>query len=160
MHQVIVQLRAGTLFTERQWNKIVFAGFSIGGIVANSLAERYPSDVDAIVLLGISWELLWIYPAFLAGLQDAARNIDPVRWGALPSFYQTHATLATREVACFYGAFDRGALEADFAYRDFDTLGAAVTFTYHLVVAPAFSGPVFLGIGESECASALFKLCV
>lgn len=155
MHQVILQLRAGTLDPQRQWSNVIFVGFSIGGIVANSLAEKYPSDVDIIVLLGISWDLLWIYPAFLAGLQDAARNIDPVRWGALPSFYQTHATLATREVACFYGAFDRGALEADFANRDFDSLGAAVTFTFHLVAAPVFSGPVFMGIGESECASTL-----
>ena len=160
VHQVILQLRAGMVYPQRQWNKVVFVGFSIGGIVANSLAEKYTSDVDVIVLLGISWDLLWIYPAFLGGLQDAARNIDPVRWGALPSFYQTHAALATREVACFYGAYDRGALEADFAYRDFDTLGAAVTFTFHLVAAPLFSGPVFIGIGESECASALAKSCM
>ena len=156
MHQVILQLRSGTLYPQRRWSTVVFAGFSIGGIVANSLAEKYPSDVDVIVLLGISWDLLWIYPAFLAGLQDAARNIDPARWGALPAFYQTHATLATREVACFYGAYDRGALEADFANRDFDTLGAAVTFTFHLVAAPIFSGPVFMGIGESESCILLF----
>ena len=27
-------------------------------------------------------------------------------------------------------------------------MGAAITFTYHLVKAPAFKGPVFLGIGD------------
>ena len=32
--------------------------------------------------------------------------------------------------------------------RDFDTMGAAITFTYHLVEAPEFKGPVFLGIGR------------
>jgi len=32
--------------------------------------------------------------------------------------------------------------------RDFDTLGAAITFTYHLVKAPEYKGPVFLGIGD------------
>lgn len=34
--------------------------------------------------------------------------------------------------------------------RDFDTLGAAITFTYHLVEAPKYKGPVFLGIGDRK----------
>lgn len=37
--------------------------------------------------------------------------------------------------------------------RDFDSLGAAITFVYHLVEAPQYTGPVFLGIGDRECTN-------
>lgn len=149
MHQVVQKIREGA-HVGRIFKQIAFVGFSIGGIVANGLADKYPQDVDVFVLIGISWDLTWIYPAFLAGLQASARTIEPQRWGHLEAYYQTQPTLAAREVACFYGDYDKEALETDFATRDFDTLGAAITFTYHLVAAPDFTGPVFLGIGESK----------
>lgn len=149
MHQVVQNIREG-MYVERKFKQIAFVGFSIGGILANGLADKYPHDVDVYVLIGISWDLTWIYPAFLAGLQVSARTIDPERWGHLEAYYQTQPTLAAREVACFYGDYDKEALETDFATRDFDTLGTALTFTYHLVAAPNFTGPVFLGIGESK----------
>jgi pimeloyl-ACP methyl ester carboxylesterase len=130
MHEVIQKLRAGQ-YVDRVFQQIVFVGFSIGGIVANGIADKYPEDVSAFVLIGISWDLTWIYPAFLAGLQTSARAIDPEKWGHLEPYYQTQPTLAAREVACFFGEYDHDALVVDFATRDFDTLGAAVTFTYH-----------------------------
>ena len=153
MHEVIRLIRGGQ-YVGRQFKQIAFVGFSIGGIIANGLADKYPHDVDVYVLIGISWDLTWIYPAFLAGLQTSARTIDPDRWGHLEPYYQTQPTIEAREVACFYGEYEKDALAADFATRDFDTLGAAITFTYHLVDAPHFTGPVFLGIGESKTNSA------
>ncbi|KAI2488250.1 Hydrolase [Pyrenophora tritici-repentis] len=149
MHEVIRLIREGQ-YVGRQFKQMAFVGFSIGGIIANGLADKYPHDVDVYVLIGISWDLTWIYPAFLAGLQTSARTIDPDRWGHLEPFYQTQPTIEAREVACFYGDYEKDALAADFATRDFDTLGAAITFTYHLVDAPHFTGPVFLGIGEND----------
>ena len=149
MHQVVQKIRAGT-YVDRVFKQVAFVGFSIGGIIANGIADKYPQDVDVFGFIGISWDLTWIYPAFLAGLQSSARTIDPERWGSLEPYYQTQPTLAAREVACFYGDYDKEALETDFATRDFDTLGAAITFTYHLIAAPDFTGPVFLGIGESK----------
>lgn len=133
-------------------------GFSIGGIVANSISQQYPSDLDVIILHGISWNTSWIYPAFLSGLQQPAVQIDPVKWAHLPATYQTQPTLAARQAACFYGSFDPGILESDFHYRDFASLGASITFTYHLVSAPEFDGPVFLGIGESKSLSVFSTL--
>lgn len=133
-----------------KWNKIVAVGFSTGAIVANSLSEQYPLDLDAIVLHGISWDATWLYPAFLSGLQLAAAQVDPGRWGNIPLEYLTQSTREAREVSCFYGSYDRGILEPDFYYRDFDSLGASMTVAYHLVDAPEYRGPVFLGIGESK----------
>ncbi|ROT35239.1 alpha/beta-hydrolase [Sodiomyces alkalinus F11] len=149
IHNFIQTIRAEG-FMGRTYDKIAMAGFSVGSIVANSIADRYPDDADIIVLLGVTWDLLWVYPAFLSGMQTDAGVIDPERWGYLPDFYQTHPSIEAREVACFWGEFDEGALEMDFETRDMDTLGMAISFTYHLVTAKEFSGPVFLGIGQQD----------
>ncbi|TGJ75889.1 hypothetical protein E0Z10_g10944 [Xylaria hypoxylon] len=130
--------------------RVVLVGFSIGAITANSLAEQYPSDVDAIILHGITWDATWIYPALLSGLQAPAQQVDPEKWGHLQPTYQTQSTREGRLVACFAGSYDARIAEYDWQTRDFDTLGAAITFTYHLVNAPEYIGPVFLGIGNQD----------
>ncbi|ROT41606.1 hydrolase [Sodiomyces alkalinus F11] len=150
VHQVIETIRADETALGRTFDKIAIVGFSIGAIVANSIADRYPSDADAIVLLGITWDLAWIYPAFLTGMQTAANLVDPERWGDLDGWYQTQPTRATRRLACFAGDFEEGAVQTDFETRDIDTFGTAVTFTYHLVTAPQYVGPVFLGLGKDD----------
>ncbi|KAL7622051.1 hypothetical protein AAE478_007552 [Parahypoxylon ruwenzoriense] len=149
IHHLIQKLRNGEV-GGKTWDKIVLVGFSIGAITANSLARQYPDDLDAIVLHGISWDATWIYPAFLSGLQAPAQQVDPEKWGAIPPTYQTQSTREGRLVACFAGSYDPEIVEYDWQTRDFDTLGAAVTFTYHLVEAPEFKGPVFLGIGDQD----------
>ncbi|KAI0409186.1 Alpha/Beta hydrolase protein [Xylaria palmicola] len=149
VHHLIQKIRKGDV-DGRHWKKIALVGFSIGGITANALAEQYPDDVDVIVLHGISWDLSWIYPAFLSGLQGPAQQIDPEKWGHLQPTYQTQSNREGRRVACFSGSYDEGILEYDWQTRDFDTLGAAITFTYHLVEAPQYQGPVFLGIGDQD----------
>ena len=149
VHQVIQHLRDGTVGGVR-WNKVAMVGFSLGAVIANSMSAQYPSDFDALVLHGISWDISWIYPAFFSGLQAPAAQIDPERWGNVPLQYQTQSTREAREAHVFYGSYDRGVLEPDFYYRDFDSVGAAMSFTYHLVDAPEYRGPVFLGIGERK----------
>ncbi|KAF4543310.1 Alpha beta hydrolase fold protein [Lasiodiplodia theobromae] len=158
IHEVIQKLRRGEV-DGKKWKKIVFVGFSIGGIVANSLAQQYPDDVDAIVLHGISWDASWIYPAFLSGLQAPAQQIDPDKWGHVPATYQTQSTREGRITACFSGAYDPNILEVDWNTRDFDSFGAAMTFTYHLVDAPEYKGPVFLGIGERDSTFCGGEVC-
>jgi pimeloyl-ACP methyl ester carboxylesterase len=112
VHQLIQKIRKGEV-DGRTWKKIVLVGFSIGGITANSLVQRYPNDVDAIVLHGISWDATWIYPAFLSGLQAPAQQIDPEKWGHLQPTYQTQSTRQGRLVACFAGSYDEGIVEYD-----------------------------------------------
>ncbi|KAI6092186.1 Alpha/Beta hydrolase protein [Hypoxylon rubiginosum] len=158
VHDLIQKLRNGEV-GGKSWEKIVLVGFSIGAITANSLAQQYPEDVDAIVLHGISWDLTWIYPAFLSGLQAPAQQIDPDKWGSIPPTYQTQSSREGRLVACFAGSYDPDIVEYDWQTRDFDTLGAAVTFTYHLVEAPEYKGPVFLGIGDQDSTFCGGKVC-
>ncbi|TRX91016.1 hypothetical protein FHL15_007998 [Xylaria flabelliformis] len=149
IHYLIQKLRKGEV-DGRAWDRIVLVGFSIGGMLANALAEQYPDDVDALVLHAITWDKSWIYPAFLSGLQVSAAHVDPEKWGHIPLLYQTQSTREGRRVACFAGSYEENAVEYDFLMRDFDTLGAAITFTYLLVDAPQYTRPVFLGIGDRK----------
>lgn len=112
LHHLIQKIRNGEV-GGRRWDKIVLVGFSIGGITANSLAQQYPDDVDAIVFHGISWDATWIYPAFLSGLQAPAQQVDPEKWGALQPTYQTQSTREGRLVACFAGSYSRDMAEYD-----------------------------------------------
>lgn len=156
-HQVIKQLRETDIAGGRRWDKIVFVGFSIGAITANSLAAQYPDDADATILHGISWDISWLYPAFLAGLQASAQLIDPEKWGHIAPMYQTQSTREGRKAACFAGSYDEEIVEHDWLTRDFDSLGAAITLTYHLVEAPKYKGPVFLGIGDRKSGRMRFE---
>ncbi|CRK45151.1 hypothetical protein HYQ45_013183 [Verticillium longisporum] len=148
-HQIVQSIRTENLLG-RSFSKISFVGFSIGAIVANAVADKFPEDADSLVLLGITWDREWLYPAFLAGLQTTASVVDPTRWGDRDPFYQTQPTLQARQVACFFGDFEEEAALADFETRDLDTLGMAITFSFHLVEAPKYEGPVFLGIGDHD----------
>jgi pimeloyl-ACP methyl ester carboxylesterase len=119
-------------------------------MIGNGLADKYPNDVDALVLLGVAWNKALVYPAFMAGLQSAARLQRPDVWGDYDDFYQTQSTPAAREAANFAGDYEQGALEVDFETRDLDTLGIAISFAFHLVPAPGFTKPVFLGMGGND----------
>lgn len=149
IHQVIQQIRSGELLG-KSWARIALVGFSIGGITANAVADRFPKDADLLVLLGIGWNLTYVYPAFLSGLQSPANAINAAQWGNLSDFYQTQPTRAARQVANFFGSFEEGSLDMDYSTRDVDSLGLAITYTFHLVTAPAYDGPVFLGVGDND----------
>ncbi|KAI9150314.1 Epoxide hydrolase [Paramyrothecium foliicola] len=149
VHQVIEQTRSGALLG-RTYEKITLVGHSLGGMIGNGLAVKYPEDVDSLVLLGVAWNKELVYPAFMAGLQSAARLQRPEVWGEYDDFYQTQSTPEAREAANFAGDYDPAALAIDFETRDLDTLGIAISFAFHLGPAPEFTKPVFLGIGSND----------
>lgn len=149
VHQVLGRLRSGDILGEPV-EKIALVGHSLGGMIGVGLADKYPEDVDVLVLLGVAWNKALVYPAFMAGLQSAARVQRPEAWGDYDDFYQTQSTPASREAANFAGEYEQGALELDFETRDLDTLGIAISFASQLVRAPKFTAPVFLGIGGND----------
>ncbi|KAI0156430.1 hydrolase [Xylariaceae sp. FL1272] len=149
VHDVIQQLRTTNLLG-KTFRQIAYVGFSIGAIVGDGVADRYPNDIDMLVFLGITWMKDYIYPVFMAGGQTAAAKVNPREWGELNEYYQTQSTVESRELALYYGDYETGALEMDHVMRDVDTLGTAVGFPFHLVTAENYTGPVFLGIGEND----------
>jgi hypothetical protein len=130
--------------------RVAYVGFSIQSVAGVSLANQYPKAVDAILLHGFSWNVSNAYPGFLAGLQVPVNSLDKPAWKNLSSYYQTQPTRDTRQAVCFYGDFDKGLLPTDFEMRDMDSVGQAVSFGYHLVPAPEFTGPFFLGNGNRK----------
>lgn len=148
-HQLIQQLRSGSI-GRKKWGHIVSAGFSIGSATLNSLVDQYPEDADAIILYGFTHNALWVYPGFLAGLQASANQIDPDKWGDIPSTYQSTSTLESRVVACYAGNYDREQLVYDHEHRDFDSLGAAITLVLHMLDAPEYKGHVMLANGDGR----------
>ncbi|KAI1262344.1 hydrolase [Xylariaceae sp. FL1019] len=149
LHDIIQQLRTTTLLG-KTFSQIAYVGFSVGAIVGNGIADRYPNDVDMLLFLGITWMKDYIYPVFMAGGQTAAAKVNPRKWGKLEEYYQTQPSILGREMSLYSGDYETGALEMDHAMRDTDTLGAAVAFPFHLVTATNYTGPVFLGIGEND----------
>ncbi|RPB02886.1 putative valacyclovir hydrolase [Choiromyces venosus 120613-1] len=148
-HQLIQQLRSGRIGSKK-WKHIVSAGFSIGSATLNSLVDQYPEDADAIILYGFTHNALWVYPGFLAGLQASANQIDPEKWGDIPSTYQSTSTLESRVVACYAGMYDHEQLVYDHEHRDFDSLGAAITLVLHMLDAPDYKGHVMVANGDED----------
>ncbi|MCJ1253711.1 hypothetical protein MMC24_001523 [Lignoscripta atroalba] len=149
VHQILGLLRAGSI-TSKAYTTIVYTGYFIGGIIGTSLSNTYPSDVDALILLAIAWDISWAYPAVLAGLEGPAADIDPARWGHLSPLYMAHSTRASRIAGCFYGAYDPEVAEWDWNTKATNSIGEAMSFSFHLVDAPDYTGPVFLGLGNND----------
>lgn len=146
---IINVLKSGSIDSHR-YKKVVSVGFSIGAIATVSLAKQRPEAIDAMVLHGYSWDTTDIYPAFLSGLQVPVKTLERPDWKNLPATYSSQSTPAAREAAVFYGSFDREVAELDYEMRDKDALGLAMSFTYHIVSAEEYTGPVFIGNGDRK----------
>lgn len=141
------------------YRKVAYIGFSIGSVAGVSLSAQYPEAVDAMILHGYSWDVTNLYPGYLAGLQAPVNTLERPEWKKYSSYYQSQSTPASRQAVVFYGDFDPAILPVDFALRDMDALGLALSFGYHLVSAPEFTGPVFIGDGNRKYYVVFASLC-
>lgn len=132
------------------YKKVAYVGFSIGSVAGVSLAAQYPTAVDALILHGYSWNVKNLYPGYLAGLQAPVNTLEKPQWKNISSLYQSQSTPQARQAVVFYGDFDPDILPVDFALRDMDALGLALSFGYHLIAAPQFKGPVFIADGNRK----------
>ncbi|KAF2199795.1 alpha/beta-hydrolase [Delitschia confertaspora ATCC 74209] len=147
--QFVDLLKTGAL-DGKKWSRVIYVGFSIGASVGNSLATQYPEKADQLILLGLSWFHDYIYPALLMMLRSEANKINATRWGTMPDLYTTMPSLITRQFSHLYGDFDEGVEVPDYEDLDADTVGEAVSFTFHAREAPDYTGSVFLGIGNND----------
>ena len=137
------------------YNKVAYTGFSIGAVAGVSLASQYPDAIDAVILHGYSWVVKNLYPGYLAGLQAPVNGLEKPEWRNISSLYQSQSTPQARQAVVFYGDYDPNILPVDFDLRDMDALGLALSFGYHLIPAPNYTGPVFIGDGNRKFPSIL-----
>ncbi|KZV80674.1 alpha/beta-hydrolase [Exidia glandulosa HHB12029] len=142
----------GVAGAHRPFKKIVYVGHSLGSIIGNEVISTVPDLIDAVILTG--------YGHKIGNPGDAvflpANEVDPVRFGDLPSGYVTSVDAEAR--ASFYGpegTFDPAMLAFDEAHKDTVTFGelVSVTGTKDGIVgkpAPDFKGDVFTVAGDSD----------
>ena len=136
------------------YKNVALVGFSIGAVAAVSQAAQYPESVEALILHGFSWDLTNLYPGYLTGLQAPANSLEKPEWRNLSSLYLSQSTPQSRQAVVFYGDFDPAVVPVDFKIRDIDATGLALSFGYHLVTAPKFTGAVFIGNGNRKSSAA------
>jgi pimeloyl-ACP methyl ester carboxylesterase len=151
----LINLLKSSSIGSHRYEKVVSVGFSIGAIASVSLAKQQPEAIDAMVLHGYSWDATDIYPAFLSGLQVPVKTLERPDWKNLPATYSSQSTPAAREVAVF---FDHEVAGLDYEMRGKDALGLAMSFTYHIVSAKEYTGPVFVGNGDRRSKVLLGEL--
>lgn len=132
------------------YQKVAYIGFSIGSVAGVSLSAQYPHAADAMILHGFSWDVTNLYPGYLAGLQAPVNTLERPEWKQYSSYYQSQSTPASRQAVVFFGDYDPAIVPVDFELRDMDALGLALSFGYHLVSAPQYTGPVFIGDGNRK----------
>ncbi|KZV85089.1 alpha/beta-hydrolase [Exidia glandulosa HHB12029] len=154
MAQIIRLARAGRVAgAHRPFKKVVYVGHSFGSRVGNQVISTAPDVVDAAILTGYGHKIgnpgTAVYPP--------ANEVDPARFGDLPSGYITSPDIQSR-AAGFYGpegTYDPAILAWDEAHKDTASAGefAFLTQTKDGVVevpAPNFKGDVFKVSGDSD----------
>ncbi|KZV90281.1 alpha/beta-hydrolase [Exidia glandulosa HHB12029] len=154
MAQIIRLGRAGRVAgAPGPFKKIVYVGHSFGSRVGNEVISTFPDLVDAAILTGYGHKIG--NPGDVAF--QPAKEVDPVRFGDLPSGYVTSVDAESR-AAGFYGpqgTFDPAMLAYDEAHKDTASVGelAFLTGTKDGIVgrpAPDFKGDVFAVSGDSD----------
>ncbi|KZV80676.1 alpha/beta-hydrolase [Exidia glandulosa HHB12029] len=146
----------GVAGAHRPFKKIVYVGHSFGSGIGNEVISTVPDLIDGAILTGVSCRIHKIGDPGDA-VFPPANEVDPVRFGDLPSGYVTSVDAQAR-AADFYGpegTFDPAMLAFDEAHKDTAAFGefASVTGTKDGIVgkpAPDFKGDVFTVAGDSD----------
>lgn len=131
----------------RPVGKVLYAGHSFGAIVGAALSIKYPNDIDAYVLEGLSDK---IYPPVVTDLTfNSARNVYP-RFSNLPLGYLAITLEADRTSAFYGGDYDPNVAKKDYDNGDTGAVGEFATISRALSGPSSYTGPVFMTSGELD----------
>lgn len=152
LHTLVNLLRSGSL-ASTAFKHVVAVGHSFGSQLSSGVSYYYPSDFEALVLTGFSIDMTGI-PLFLTGLDfSIASEIDPSRFGGRPNGYVVSATKSGNQFSFFHSpGFAPELLDAAEVTKDTAGLGELFSFGV-LPKVPAYTGPVFVQLGEFELPS-------
>jgi pimeloyl-ACP methyl ester carboxylesterase len=145
-HQLISAARAGAFGSS--FDKIVIVGHSYGSVIAYGVGNRYPDQVDGVIIAGLQHEF---DPAFLrefwANLHPA--NEEGGRFAALDSGYLTSRP-GQRHLYYRSEATDPEVIALDEATKETFTMPDARTFPPVMAESKGIRAPVLDVIGEYD----------
>lgn len=149
--QLVESLKAGTI-DGQQWQREIWVGYSLGSFIDNSIATQYPSLLDQLILISMSWDRSYMYRRVhvLIMFRGQANDINETRWGSLPGFYSTFSIIERRIFSHLYGNFDPGVIVPDYKDLDADIIGETIMISFHSGPAPYYTGPVLLAFGNND----------
>ncbi|KAL0260384.1 hypothetical protein SLS55_004070 [Diplodia seriata] len=165
VHQVAQALRAGSVAgIDRAFARVAYVGHSFGSLIGNTLAARYPDDVDAVLLTGYTSEIKQAIPGFLVTSGGApAALVDPARFAALlpkPGYQLMSFESGVRGLVFTNtpSEWDAAVVKSEYRNRQTFTLGEAVSTVFVNDVADDYTKPVLVLTGHKDqffCALAL-----
>jgi pimeloyl-ACP methyl ester carboxylesterase len=156
IHQVITKLRAGQI-KDRKFTEVVWVGHSLGSSMAWSQAERYPDDIDAFVLTGMSHVVREEEPPGGGGPAEGIpfeirAKDDPKFRGRIydPGYLTTNAGM--RQFFYFTPNADPAVIAADERLKDLSTAADSESADLPPAQSPSRSieVPVLLVVGDKD----------
>ncbi|KAK9238669.1 catalytic protein [Lipomyces kononenkoae] len=149
-HELIQSLRDGRIGGHR-FDNVVGVGHSYGSIQSVGITVKYPMDLDAVVLTGLSINTNGFGVTFAGFNLAIANENQPLRFGDLPNGYLVTGSSISNQFGFFhYPDFDPKILALDEAAKQTLTIGEAFTLTSPIMPAPGFTGPVDVVLGEYD----------
>ena len=105
-HGLVQVVRAG-LFGAAAFKYVVGVGHSYGSVIQVGVTSKYPKDLDAVILTGMSDTLMYLGSTILANNPAIAKLNKPTEFGSLSNGYLVHDTPISVQLPFFrYPNFD------------------------------------------------------
>lgn len=151
LHDITTKLRDGQLPFAPEVDKVIFVGHSLGSVVGNGIATKYPADFDSMIMTGYSNTLLQPVPGLLLAAAIPAQLQDPAKLGSLPPGYLAFDSVG--KVNSHYaeeGSCSPALAKYDFAHQDTVTVGQIITAFSDLQRADQYKGDVLVLTGAND----------
>jgi pimeloyl-ACP methyl ester carboxylesterase len=152
LHDITTKLRNGQLSFAPKADRVIFVGHSLGSVVGNGVATKYPADFDSMIMTGYSNTLLQAVPGLLLAAAIPAQLQNPAKFGSLPPGYLAFDS-PVGKVNSYYaeeGSYSPALAEYDFAHQDTVTVGQIITAFSGLQRADQYKGDVLVLTGAED----------
>lgn len=152
LHEIVQMLRTGRLSFAPSVEKVIFVGHSLASVIGNAIATRYPTDFDALILTGYSYNLVQAGLGLLLTLVVPAQIQNPAKFGSLAPGYLAFSSRQGKRDAYYAddGTFSAGLEQWDFDHQDTITVGQIVSAFSGLQRADSFRGDVLALTGQED----------
>lgn len=148
LHALTTKLRAGAAIPGvPAFGSVVHVGHSYGSIQTYTLAVRYPTASDALVLTGFSHSTVG-FGMFATGANFGAAAAARPNLAGYPAGFVSFTGVPGVQTAFFApGNFDPAMLEYTFSTTQATTVGEMLTLDADTGLSSAFAGPVLVITG-------------